>query len=151
MQPGERKRERDLKRSSDGLTLAAEKTLRTPERRDVRKACRAAPAESYAAAGRRDNQAKSFAVSLVHLSDFPCEDAARGREEGARAAGEMRYLLDGQQKRDGQDEQEPELEEELARDGVQHLVVHGVHEVRVEGDVELRVPVRFSEKSGQIS
>lgn len=56
------------------------------------------------------------------------------------------HLFDSEQKWDGQDEQETELEEELAGDGVQHVVVHGVHEVRVERDVELRVPVRFSDK-----
>ena len=30
----------------------------------------------------------------------------------------MQHLLDGEKERDGQDEQEPELKEELARDGV---------------------------------
>lgn len=57
------------------------------------------------------------------------------------------YLFDGEQKRNGQDEQETELEEELAGDGVQHLVVHGVHEARVERDVELRVPVRIGDNT----
>lgn len=49
------------------------------------------------------------------------------------------YLLHRKQERDGQDEQETELEEELARDGVQHFVVDRVGEIGVEHDVQLRV------------
>lgn len=51
------------------------------------------------------------------------------------------HLLYGQKQRDGEDEQETQLEEELAGDGVEHIVVDRVNEVGVERDVQLRVPV----------